>query len=191
MLLRRAHRHRSVVTSGPAVSLADDCIADAAVLDFHGPGCNLVIENKLVSPLHGDGTAFDPAACWSAFAGSVPRMASFIHTKYDGRLGRHRKTDLIHEVFGGIAPPGMSLLKRCAHMMRGRDLPGLDSADPLFPDFAESVSPSSSMSSSDIPWAARSFLPYALQTLSRSIHSTVADQILDHARALRGARHFA
>lgn len=190
VLLKRAHRHRSVVTSGPAVSLADDCIADAAVLDFHGPGCNLIIENKLVSPLHGDGTAFDPAACRSAFAGSVPRMASFIHTKYDGRLGRHRKTDLIHEVFGGIAPPGMSLLKRCARMMCGRDLPGLDSADPLFPDFAESVSPSS-MSSSDIPWAARSFLPYALQTLSRSIHSTVADQILDHARALRGARHFA
>ena len=190
VLLKRAHRHRSVVTSGPAVSLADDCIADAAVLDFHGPGCNLIIENKLVSPLHGDGTAFDPAACRSAFAGSAPRMASFIHTKYDGRLGRHRKTDLIHEVFGGTAPPGVSLLKRCARMMRGRDLPGLDSADPLFPDFAESVSPSS-MSSSDIPWAARSFLPYALQTLSRSIHSTVADQILDHARALRGARHFA
>ena len=61
--------------------------------------------------------------------------------------------------------------------MRGRNLPGLDSANPLFPDFAESASPSS-MSSSDIPWAARSFLPYALQTLSRSIHSTVADQIL-------------
>ena len=54
-------------------------------------------------------------------------------------------------------------------------------------DFAESASPSS-MSSSDIPWAARSFLPYALQTLSRSIHSTVADQILDHARAPSGVR---
>ena len=97
---------------------------------------------------------------------------------------------VIQEVFRGIAPLGMALLKHCARAMRGRDLPGLDSADPLFPDFAESASPSS-MSSSDIPWAARFFLPYALQTLSRSIHSTVADQILDYSRALRGARHFA
>ena len=65
---------------------------------------------------------------------------------------------VIQEVFRGIAPLGMALLKHCARAMRGRDLPGLDSADPLFPDFAESA---------------------------------VADQILDHSRALRGARHFA
>ena len=111
-------------------SLSSDCRTDAAIEHFHGRNIHQVFETKLVSPLSSDGKPYNANAIGSAFAGSVPRMQAEIHAKYDGHLGRHRKTDLIHEVFGGISPPAYKFLFNSGCAMRSRDRHGGDPSDP-------------------------------------------------------------
>lgn len=195
---RRAYRQFQVCTSGPAAHLADDCIADGAVVDKLGRGCRLILENKLVSPLKGDGSPCNPRIhphIRSAFAGSVPRMRSSIADKYAGHLGRHRKVDLIHEIFGGVAPTGVKLLDQASGVSGGRSArprPGWRRPRPpqsltthLMPSSIQRLNPET------LPWAARSFTAHTLQAISIFIHSNVAEQVFTYAAGARLASRLA
>ena len=173
--LGRAHRRKV----WQEYSLSSDCRADAAIEHFHGRNIHQVFETKLVSPLSSDGKPYNANAIGSAFAGSVPRMQAVIHAKYDGHLGRHRKTDLIHEVFGGISPPAYKFLFNSGCAMRSRDRHGGDPSDP------ESELPRTPDKDDSVPWAARSFLSSSLQAFSISIHTKVAEQVFAFAKTHR------
>ena len=173
--LRRAHRRKV----HQEYSLSSDCRADAVIEHFHGRNIHQVFETKLVNPLSSDGKPYNANAIGSAFAGSVPRMQAEIHAKYDGHLGRHRKTDLIHEVFGGISPPAYKFLFNSGCAMRSRDRHGGDPSDP------ESELPRTPDKDDSVPWAARSFLSSSLQAFSISIHTKVAEQVFAFAKTHR------
>ena len=116
-------------------------------------------------------------------------MRALIHAKYDGHLGGHKKVDLIHEVFGGVAPRTLNFLIASVHDMRGRDQPGCDPSDPdSDSDSNEESSEPPTSGASGPSLVSRSLVAHTLQAISISIHSNVADQVIAYANTIRDSR---
>ena len=131
---------------------------------------HLLVEVKCVCPFSTVAHSTGVEGAYAAFANTAAELKRGIHAKYkckeDAWVNEkgHEVQPAIFEVFGGFDEGAVKLLNRWAGKARGKTPPG-----------------------EEPPWAARNYVPYWSQRISRAIQVGAAQQVEDAVLRLGGS----